>query len=78
MVRKIDYSFKVLEEILTFKKYENREQIMAVGKAMLDIAEKKDCKEEYKEIYRDAYKKLDSLTYDEMKEIIDILNPSSN
>ena len=74
MERKIDYSFKVLEEMLTFRDYENREQVMEVGKMMLDNVEKKDCKEEYKEVYIDAYRKLDSLNFDEMKEVIDILN----
>ena len=45
MSAKIDYSFKVLEEILTFKDYENREQVMEIGKRMLANVEAKDCKE---------------------------------
>ena len=65
MERKIDYSFKVLEEMLTFRNYENREQVMEVAQMMLNNVENKDCKEEYKEVYREAYKKLDSLNFDE-------------
>lgn len=78
MERKIDYSFKVLEEMLTFRDYENREQVMEVAQMMLSNVENKDCKEEYKEVYREAYRKLDSLNFDEMKEIIDILNAKEN
>lgn len=78
MERKIDYSFKVLEEMLTFRNYENREQVMEVAQMMLNNVEKKDCKEEYKKVYREAYRKLDSLNFDEMKEIIDILNAKEN
>ncbi len=78
MSAKIDYSFKVLEEILTFKDYENREQVMEIGKRMLANVEAKDCKEEYKEIYKEAYRKLDSLNFEEMKEIIEILKSREN
>jgi hypothetical protein len=73
MKKDIDYSFKILEEILTFKKYQNREEVMHVGKVMLDKAMEKDCPQAYKDAYQEAYRKLDSLNFDEMNEIIDIL-----
>lgn len=73
MNKDIDYSFKVLEEMLTFKKYQNREEVMLVGKTMLDKVMEKDCPQEYKDVYQEAYRKLDSLNFDEMNEIIDIL-----
>ncbi len=78
MENNIDYSFKVLEEILTFKKYQNREEVMHVGKTMLDKAMEKDCPQEYKDVYQEAYRKLDSLNFEEMNEIIDILTSNND
>ncbi len=77
MGKEFDYSFKVLEEILTFKKYQNREEVMKVGKIMLDKAMEKDCPQSYKDVYQEAYRKLDSLNFDEMNEIIDILSSNN-
>lgn len=75
MAKEIDYSFKILEEILTLKKYSSREEVMDAGKVMVDIAEKNEkCPEKLKQAYHDAYNKLESLSFDEMNEIIDILS----
>jgi len=74
MEKKIDYSFKVLEEMLTLKKYESREQVIAAGKKMLKLAESnKNYSDKVKNIYKEAFNKLQSLSFDEMKEIIEIL-----
>jgi hypothetical protein len=75
MAKEIDYSFKILEEILTLKKYSSREEVMTAGQVMVDIADKhENCSDKLKESYHEAYKKLDTLSFEEMNEIIDILS----
>lgn len=75
MAREIDYSFKILEEMLTLKKYSSKEDVMTAGKIMVDIADKhEDCSDKLKEAYHEAYDRLDTLSFDEMNEIIDILS----
>ena len=74
MDENIDYSFKVLEEILTLKPYTNREEVISVGEKMLKRAtENPSYSENVKGAYREAMNKLESLSFDEMKEIITIL-----
>lgn len=74
MANQSDYSFKILEEILTLRDYENREDVLHTAQIMLDIANNNEkCSNELKASYLEAYKKLDSLSFDEMKEIINIL-----
>lgn len=74
MSREIDYSFKVLEEVLKLQKYKNKEEVLSVADKMLKIAQtKKNLSIELKKAYKEAYSKLDSLTFKEMNEIIEIL-----
>lgn len=78
MMKKVDYSFKILEEILTFKEYSSREEVIKVGETMLEIAEKMGCSDKVKADYSEAMRKLNTLTFDEMKEIINILLSDDN
>ena len=40
--KNIDYSFKILEEILMLKKYKNKEEVISVAEAMTKVAEKNE------------------------------------
>ena len=74
MDENIDYSFKVLEEILTLKPYTSREQVIDVGNRMLKrVTENSQYSENVKSAYKEAMNKLESLSFSEMKEIITIL-----
>lgn len=73
--RNIDYSFKILEEILMLKKYNSREEVVETAEAMVRVAEKNEkCTDEIKKSYKEALNKINTLTYDEMNEIIGILS----
>lgn len=70
-----DYSFKVLEMLLMLKKYENREEVIRTCTEIVSIV----CQDErlspaVKSSYREALRKIDTLSYDEICEIISILN----
>lgn len=73
MEKKVDYSFKVLEEVLTLKPYESREEVLAVANKMIEIVEENEYSDNIKNIYKEAMKKINLLNFDEMKEIISIL-----
>lgn len=73
--RNIDYSFKILEEILMLKKYKNKEEVIALAESMVKVAEKNiKCSQPVKDSYREALNKLNTLSFDEMNEIIGILS----
>ena len=73
--RNIDYSFKILEEILMLKKYKNKEEVIALAESMVKVAEKNNkCSQPVKDSYREALNKLNTLSFDEMNEIIGILS----
>lgn len=72
-MKKVDYSFKILEEILTLKEYSSREEVIKVGETMLKIAENGAYSDKIKAAYKEAMNKLNGLSFDEMKEIINIL-----
>lgn len=72
--RNIDYSFKILEEVLMLKKYNSKEEVIAVAEAMSRVAQKNEkCSSSIKDSYKEALNKLNTLSYEEMNEIIDIL-----
>lgn len=73
-VSHIDFSFKILEKILLLKEYESRDDILRVAQTMARMAmENKDFSEEVKSSYVEAFEKLNILSFEEMKEIIEIL-----
>lgn len=72
--RNIDYSFKILEEVLMLKKYTSKEEVIAVAEAMSKVAQNNEkCSKDMKDSYKEALNKLNTLTYEEMNEIIEIL-----
>jgi len=74
MEREIDYSFKILEEVLKLKTYKEKQEVMFVANQMLEIAQSKtNLSQKLKNAYKEAIKKLDSLSFKEMNEIIEIL-----
>lgn len=73
--KNIDYSFKILEEILMLKKYNSREEVLELAETMVDVANKNEkASEHIKDAYKEALNKLKTLSYDEMNEIIGILS----
>ena len=72
---KSDYSFKILEDVLLYRKWEDRESVVEfmnnLVKNALDIPEYPD---ELKEAFSEGSNKLNSLSFEEMKEIISILS----
>lgn len=69
-----DYFFNILEAFLMVKKYGNREDVIQTCTAIVGIV----CQDErfssvIKKSYKEALEKLNTLSYDEMNEIIDIL-----
>ena len=69
-----DYSFKILEKILMLKQYNNREEVVKVAETMLNIANSKNISNDLKFSYEEALNKINKLSFDEMKEIINILS----
>ena len=75
MAKNVDYSFKILEEILMLKKYNSREEVLETAQKMVEVANKNDkCTQAIKDSYKEALNKLNTLSYDEMNEIIGILS----
>lgn len=73
--KNVDYSFKILEEILMLKKYNNREEVLALAEKMVDVAKSNNkLSDTVKNSYQEALNKLKTLSYDEMNEIINILS----
>ncbi len=71
----VDFSFKILEEVLMLKKYKNKEEVIEVAETMQRIAtSNKNYSQNVKDSYKEAYRKLKTLSFDEMNEIISILS----
>lgn len=69
-----DYSFKVLETLLMLKKYKNKNDVINTGTMITkSIFQDDRLTVDVKASYREAMKKLDTLSFEEMKEIIGIL-----
>ena len=73
--KNIDYSFKILEEILMLKKYDNREEVIELAETMVEVANKNEkASDSIKDSYKEALNKLKTLSFEEMNEIIGILS----
>ncbi len=71
----VDFSFKILEEVLMLKKYKNKEEVIEVAETMQRIAtSNKNYSQNVKDSYKEAYRNLKTLSFDEMNEIISILS----
>lgn len=75
MANNVDYSFKILEEVLMLKKYNSKEEVLETAEKMVKVANASDkCSQAIKDSYKEALNKLNTLSYDEMNEIIGILS----
>lgn len=75
----VDFSFKILEEILMLKKYKTKEEVVEVAEIMQRIANSnKTYSQNIKDSYKEAYRKLKTLSFEEMNEIIGILSSYDN
>lgn len=73
--KNVDYSFKILEEILMLKKYNSREEVLKTAEKMVEVANNNGkLSKVIKDSYKEALNKLNTLSYDEMNEIINILS----
>ena len=71
---KVDYSFKILESILMLKKFSSKEEVIKIASAMAKVAEESPkYSVSVKTSYKEACNKLNSLSFEEMEEIITIL-----
>lgn len=75
MSEKIDYSYRILEKFLRLKDFSSKEEVLEVAQRMIKIvADKEKYSDDVRAQYDEAYKKLNSLSYNEMKEILDLLD----
>lgn len=71
----VDWSYTVIEEVLLYQKWKNRQSVMAFAtKLVEDACGIKDYPEELKDIFLEAKRKLEGLSFKEMKEIISIIS----
>ena len=71
---KIDYSYRILEKFLRLKDFSSKEEALEIAQRMIKVvSDKQKYSDKVREQYDEAYKKLNSLTYAEMKEIIALL-----
>lgn len=71
---KVDYSFKILESILMLRTFNSKEEVIKIASAMAKVAdENPKYSVSVKTSYKEACNKLNSLTFEEMQEIITIL-----
>lgn len=74
-VKVLELSFSVIENLLMSKEFESKEEVMTAIKKAVDISSKDEkMPVEVKMSYAEAYKKLDSLSWEEIKEIKDIIS----
>lgn len=70
-----DYSFQILEAILMAENYKNRDEVISAAEFAVNTAcALTNLAPGWKASYKEALKKLNSLNFDEMQEIIGILN----
>lgn len=74
-VKIFELSFNIMEQILMIKDFTSKEEIMAVAQKAMEIVEKNESADDIiKKSYEEAVKKLESLSFEEMKEIKDIIS----
>ena len=70
----VDYSYKLIEIFLMAKRYKSRDEVLAFAKFTVDVVcAVGNLAPVWVKAYKEAYKKLTSLSFSEMNEIIDIL-----
>lgn len=74
-VKILELSFGIMENLLMAKDYKSREEVMSAVKKAVEISSKDEKMPiAVKMGYAEAYKKLDGLSWEEMKEIKDIIS----
>lgn len=74
-IKILELSFNVMENLLTSKDYANKEELMAAAKKAVEISNaNKNMPIELKLGYAEAYKKLESLSWEELLEIKEIIS----
>ncbi len=75
-MNKVDFSYTILEKMLTLKPFKNREEAINAGRKMVEIAKsKEECDKNLQEAYDDAFEKLQSIeSFEEMQKLISVLS----
>lgn len=74
-IKILELSFNVMENLLTSKDYANKEELMVAAKKAVEISNaNKNMPIELKLGYAEAYKKLESLSWEELLEIKEIIS----
>ena len=74
-IKILELSFNVMENLLTSKDYASKEELMSAAKKGVEISSSNaKMPLELKMAYAEAYKKLDSLSWEEILEIKEIIS----
>ncbi len=74
-IKILELSFNIMEKMLLSKDYTNKEELMQSAKKAVEISNKnEEMPIELKMAYAEAYKKLTSLTWEEILEIKEIIS----
>lgn len=74
-IKILELSFNVMENLLTSKEYANKEELMAAAKKGVEISSANaKMPLELKMAYAEAYRKLESLSWEEILEIKEIIS----
>ena len=74
-IKVLELSFNIMENILMSKNFQNKEEVMAAIKKAVEISQKEEKMPiQLKLAYAEAYKKLSSLSWEELCEIKDIIS----
>ena len=70
-----NYVIKIINSVLKFKTYEDRNDVLRVAQAMARTAlANEKYSQEVKNAYMQAFEEIQGLTYEEMQEIIKIIS----
>ena len=73
-IKILELSFNVMENLLTSKDYKDKEELMVAAKKAVEISNANEKMPiELKLGYAEAYKKLESLSWEELLEIKEII-----
>ena len=73
-IKILELSFNIMENMLLSKDFKDKDELMAVAKKSVDISSKDEkMPTELKLAYAEAYRKLDSLSWEEILEVKDII-----
>ena len=74
-IKVLELSFNIMENILMSKNFQNKEEVMAAIKKAVEISQNEEKMPiQLKLAYAEAYKKLSSLSWEELCEIKDIIS----